>query len=339
MILQRYLAGRLNRSFVSIFTILTILLGTQALFVSMKTLQEYSLNFTDLLPIFGIEVLSSLPLILNVSFLFSWINWKKSLEEQREDHAALLSGWKNKNSKNIAYNFMTFITILNIACLFFIVPVLGHFVEAKFSQNLHSQLIHFSQPNHPMKVGKNYVIFFNEKNDSHFKQLTIISLKNNRPIIIQSKDGLYDPKNLSIELSSGHLTDPQHSEQKIDFDSMEFSFADKAGSQTKSSLTLSEILNQAEPIKYSEIFWRLFLILQVWIISIGFINRKISLRKNKSYHSTMLEAIAVFSCSTVLAVMINKYFQQNLIQKLNLPFSLLLLLILAGYIRNHLNDQ
>ncbi len=339
MILQRYLAGRLNKSFISIFSLLTILLSTQALFVSMKTLQEYSLNFTDLLPIFGIEILSSLPLILNVSFLFSWINWKKSLEEQREDHAALLSGWKNKNSKNIAYNFMTLVTILNISCLFFIVPVLGHLVQAKFSQDLHTQLIHFSQPGQPLKIGKNYVIYFDNKESLEFKDLTIISLKNNRPIVIKATSGLYEPEKLSIELTNGHLIDPEHSEQKIDFDAMEFSFADKPTSQTKSSLTLSELLQQPFTIKYGEIFWRLFLIFQVWIIAIGFINRKISLRKIKSYHSTMLEAIAVFSCSTVLAVMINKYFQQNLIQRLNLPFSLLLLLILAGYIRNHLNDQ
>jgi lipopolysaccharide export LptBFGC system permease protein LptF len=338
VILQRYLNQRLRASFLTMMTLLTVLLSTQALLISLNNVQLYCLSIKELFYFFILELASSLPLIINFSFIISWLTWQRTLEDNHEEHAVLLSGWSGKKTRILAFRIMIVLSFINLCTLFMIVPFLTHTVHKTMTQEVTMHTLTAHGAYKPIKISEHHVLYFKGQSENFLHDLTIITAKKDQTVITKARSALLKD-NGTLILSDGELYPVKQADERLQFDSMDFLIRPQESKLNKSGMTFHELKTLSPSGKKAELGWRIFLIIQPWIVIMGFLNKKIVLRKNTSFNRLLIEAIVLFCTTTLLGLFASKLCQQGLFERVLFPLGLIGCIAITGMIRSFMNDQ
>lgn len=339
MILNRYFAQKLRQSVASLLIVLTLLLSTQALLISLKNFQAYSLPLVDLIFFFVLELCSSCPLIFSFSFIIGWLTWRRSLEDTHEEHAALVSGWSGWHTRALGFKRLLLLSFLNFCLVFIIVPVSNHFINKNITLSLTPQALEFYPAETPIKINKEHVLYFKNKGNDQLNQVSIITTKNNQPLATYAESAVINLENNGLELKNGFIHDMRNTSDFLNFESMDFILMPVVQKISRSGMTIAELHQSSPSLALGELSWRIFLILQPWIIMAGFLNKKVALRKNSQFNRLVLEALFIFCGTTLLGLLTSKLFHQGLYHHALICGSILVFITIAGLVRSFLHDQ
>jgi hypothetical protein len=250
-----------------------------------------------------------------------------------------MSGWSARHTRKIAFNGLFFISFLNFCILFMLIPLLSHLIHKNVSAELTIKLIQLQENDVPIKINDKHSICFKEKNSKMLKDISIITTQDNQVLITFAQSAQMNLEKKSLELKDGLMYHMHSPDDILHFDAMNFALQQNEVQLSRSGMTLTELKNAPKHILFCELNWRIFLILQSWIVIAGFLNKKIGLRKSTHFNRLLFEAMVLFCITTVLGLLISKFFQQGLFAKTIIPYLMLTVILITGCGRSMLNDQ
>lgn len=333
-LLKAYFRRRLNRLLFSVLFFIIILISTQFLFEIFHDLTFYEIGLSDIAFFYMKELIVTAPIIINISFILSWVLLQNQRALSHQQHASLMSGWGHQQDTNFAISNLCQLSLVNFLLLFYISPLMELSHLRVDSQEL-DWLAHKDIPKAlSLQISDRALLSFESVSHGVINKPVLIEGSTEGWHYIAAEQGLLEQSQMVLrhgQIKRHPLGDG--APITISFEKATTRLEQKPLKPHWQGLDGKTLLETRLPRGKAELFWRFFLIFQPWICLLPFFSQKVALRQTVSMQHSLIEVILLFSFSITWAFHTCKVLNFKPWHECHLEGLFLVLFIIYGKIR------
>lgn len=332
-LLKAYFRGRLNRLLLSVLFFIVILISTHFVFEIFHELTFYEVSAADIGFFYMRELLIAAPIMINISFILSWVLLQNQTAIQQQQHASLMSGWDSRQDAAFAVENLCNLSLINFIILFYLNPLMN----IPMIQTNSSEIEWLSQKNiHKnisVKLSDNQILMLDGIDSGTVQKPVLVAASDKGWTHLSAENA--DLKKNALTLNQGLFNFYQKDEVPLTmhFDKMVIPLEVTGSKPNWRGIDGSTLYETTHPAGKSELFWRCFLIMQPWLCTLPFYSQKVALRRKVVMSNTLLEAAVIFALSTTLAFNVCKLLLSLPWYKLTYEAALFMILMSYGLTR------